>query len=276
MLNVNSETAVAYQWDSNAGNAQTQSVTVFPSPPSTTYFVTVTNDIGCTSVATAMINVDEKTDVAITGDSEICIGETTQLLPTTGGTWVSTNSSLAGVSNTGLVTGLGAGSVTFIFTNSTTNCESNPTLPITINPKDQVSITGPSTICEGDTTSLSPSSGGTWQSSNNLVATVSNDGIVTAVGTGSATFTFTNSTTNCASDATSSITINTKPVIAITGASEICIGAQTFLTPTSGGVWESTNPEIASITNNGIVTAFSQGTAYFYIYQLIWLYKRCI
>ena len=88
-LTVNSGNAVSYLWDANAGNATTPTVTVTPTPPSSTYDVTVTNDIGCTSTASAIIEVDAKTIVSITGASEICEGETTQLSPTTGGTWVS-------------------------------------------------------------------------------------------------------------------------------------------------------------------------------------------
>lgn len=262
-LTVNSSSAVSYQWDSNAGDAVTSNVIVMPAPPSSTYHVTVTNDIGCTSIATAIIDVKAKTNVAITGGSEICVGETTQLSPTSGGTWISSNTSVAGVSSAGLVTGLGSGSATFIFTNNTTNCDSDPTTPITVNPKSPVSITGPTTICDGETSSVSPTSGGTWASSNESVATVSNDGIITSVGPGTASFTFTDSTTGCASDATSSITINPNPVVNITGPDAICIGTQTYLTPTSGGNWMSSNPEIATISNTGVVTAMSEGVAVF-------------
>lgn len=262
-LTVNSGSAVAFQWDANASSATTPSVTVTPSPPSSTYYVTVTNDVGCTSVATAIIDVDAKTAVAVTGASDICVGETTQLSPTTGGTWISSNTAIAGVSSSGLVTGLGSGSVTFTFTSDDTNCDSDPTTPITVNPKATATITGPTTLCTGETTSLTPSSGGTWESSNESVATVSNDGVVTTVGPGTATFTFTNTTTGCISDATSSITVNTTPNAEINGPSEICIGDQTFLTPTSGGTWSSSNSGVATINNSGVVTGISEGTSIF-------------
>jgi hypothetical protein len=58
------------------------------------------------------------------------------------------------------------------------------------------SITGPTEIIAGKTTTLSPASGGTWKSSNPDVATVSNSGIVTGVSKGEAQFTFT-STSGC-------------------------------------------------------------------------------
>jgi hypothetical protein len=53
-----------------------------------------------------------------------------------------------------------------------------------------VSITGASTIRVDGTTTLSPNTGGTWKSSDNSVAMVTDDGIVTGKSVGSATFTF--------------------------------------------------------------------------------------
>ncbi|MBK8820011.1 MAG: hypothetical protein IPN49_13330 [Saprospiraceae bacterium] len=54
-LSVNATNAVHYQWGSNASNSTSSSVTVFPMPPSTAYFVTVTNNLGCQAVANANI-----------------------------------------------------------------------------------------------------------------------------------------------------------------------------------------------------------------------------
>jgi len=262
-LTVNSGNAVAYQWDAGAGNATTASVNVIPTPPSSTYYVTVTNDIGCTSIAVAEILVDEKVLVSVEGNTEICVGEKTQLQPSSGGNWISSDPAIATVSNSGLVTASNSGSVTFIFTDSATNCASDPTTPITISDRPVGSIIGPTVICPGETTTLSPTSGGYWQSSNESIATVTQDGIVTAVSGGSANFYFTNALTGCVSDVTSSITVNPRPVVNITGPDNICVGVQTFLTPTSGGTWSSSNPERATISNSGVVTALSGGTVYF-------------
>jgi len=61
-----------------------------------------------------------------------------------------------------------------------TGCTSDPTSPITVESKPVVNVTGPTVICEGDVTTLSPTSGGTWITSNQNVATVSDAGVVTA------------------------------------------------------------------------------------------------
>src|SRR5690606_14199569 len=125
-LDVNSATAVSYLWSSNAGSATTKLVTVTPSYPSSTYRVTVTNNLGCISVPELVINVYAKPVVTVSGPQEICVGQTTNVLPSSGGSWTSTDPSVASVTNAGLVTGLSAGTTTFIFTESTHNCISNP------------------------------------------------------------------------------------------------------------------------------------------------------
>lgn len=262
-LSINSGTAVQFNWGANAGNATTSSVTVTPAPPSTDYIVTVTNDQGCTAEATATIDVIARPVVNVTGPNPICEGETTNLSPTTGGSWLSTNSAVATVTNSGVVTGVSPGSVNFIFTSSTTQCESSPTTPITVNEKTPVSVTGPTAICEGFTSQLSPTTGGVWTSNNPSIATVDNNGVVTGVSEGSTTFIFTNSTTGCASNATQPITINDVPTVVVTGPSTICVGTTTTLSPMSGGTWVSSNSSVATVTNGGVVTALSTGTATF-------------
>jgi uncharacterized protein YjdB len=226
-------------------------------------YFTFTNAAGCTPTPTAPITVNAIPVVSISGSNSICIGSTTVLSPTTGGTWTSNNPSIATVTNAGVVTGLAAGSATFIFTSTATGCASNATGSITINAKPAVTIYGANSLCIGSTTTLSPTTGGTWTSSNASVATVTNAGVVTGVAAGSATFTFTSTATGCVSNATGSVTINAKPAVTITGANSICIGSTTTLSPTTGGTWTSSNASVATVTNAGVVTGVAAGSATF-------------
>ena len=262
-LQVNSPTAVAYQWGPNANNDTTNAVTVTPLPPATTYNVTVTNDVGCHTTATTIINVNEKTIVDIVGPPVICLGDTSQLSPNTGGNWLSTNTSVAVVSPDGVVTGVGPGTSTFVFTESSTNCDSDPTASLTVLPLPSVSVSGPTAICEGFTTTLSPTTGGTWISTNPAIASVTDDGIVTGLTAGTVTFVFTDTSTLCSSLETATVTIHPTPTTSFSGQDSICVGDNTTILPNSGGSWVSVDPSVATINSSGIITGVSSGETRF-------------
>ncbi|MBK7008866.1 MAG: Ig-like domain-containing protein [Saprospiraceae bacterium] len=262
-LMVNASSAVTYQWSANAGNAISQTVTVYPTAPSSLFKVTVTNVNGCSAVASANISVTAKPVVSITGASSLCIGSTSTLTPSTGGIWSSTNPSVASVTNTGLVTGISTGIATFIFTQSSNGCVSDPSSPIIVDTKPVINLNGSTNMCIGDQRTISPAFGGTWVSSNPSVISITNQGVITALAAGSATFTYTLAGSNCASDASAPVSVNIKPSTVLTGSSSLCVGDETTLSPTMGGIWTSSNPIVATIENNGAVTAISAGSATF-------------
>lgn len=262
-LSVNSSSAVSYQWGPNAGNSTSQSVTVTPGVPSEDYYVTVTNDIGCTAEAFVSIDVIESATVVVSGPDTICVGEVTNLLPNTGGTWTSTNNAVAVVTDDGTVTGISGGTASFVFLDSSTGCESDPTTAITVLDLTTVSISGPSPICEGETTSLSPSTGGTWSSDDPSIATVTTDGIVTAIAEGTVNFVFTDSITGCTSNPSTDLVVNPILDTYFTGPDSICEGELTYLFPTSGGSWVSSDESIATVSAIGVVTSLMPGTVTF-------------
>lgn len=262
VLNVQAINSVSYLWSSNASNATINSVTVIPGYPSSTYSVTVTNNNSCTAVANKTINVITKPSVGISGPSVICVSSSTSLSPSTGGTWVSNNPSIATVTSSGYVTGVSQGIATFTFTNSTTGCVSNPTLPITVGPKPGILVSGSTSLCIGSTTTMLPNSGGIWTSSNPSVATINNNGIITAISTGSATFTFTQTDLGCTSDPSEVITVQNQQDVTIAGNNVLCIGQTSELFASkSGGTWTSSNTNILTINQSGVVTAISAGSA---------------
>jgi uncharacterized protein YjdB len=228
-----------------------------------TVFLTFTDANGCSASGNIAISINGKPSTSLNGPGSICIGSSTAFLPSTGGTWISNNPSVATISSTGIVTGVAAGSATFRFTDNNTGCISDNTISITVNNNPLVNITGPTTICAGSTTSLTPTVGGSWTSLNPAVATVNNSGIVTGVSGGTASFIFTQSSTGCVSAPTASVVVNNLPNPEFAGLTTICIGSTTQILPSSGGTWTSTNPSVASITNSGIITGLSQGNARF-------------
>mgnify|MGYP003877703987 CR=1 FL=1 len=262
-LNINSSSAVSYQWGPNAGNATGSSVTVTPGVPSTTYAVTVTNNQGCSAETTITIGAIAKPIVSITGDDLLCIGETTTLSPSTGGTWTSNNPAVATVSNSGVVTAISGGSTTFTFEHDTTGCVSDPTLPITIHNEDILTDAGDGELCVGETTTIATSASGTFYSSDTNVVTVDNAGLVTAIDNGFAQIYFVNDNTSCETALAGGITVHDVPTVYVSGPTDICEGETTSLYPTVGGTWTSSNTSIATVSSNGTVTAITPGTVSF-------------
>lgn len=262
-LTVNASSATSYQWSPNTGGATTATLSIYPGVPSALYIVTVTSINGCTASASRDIVVNARPVAAISGPPNICLGQVTNLTPGSGGIWSSSNPAVATVNTSGIVQGVAAGTASFTFTNVSTGCSSVPTTPVTVNAKPIAGITGPSTICVGASTTLNPTSGGIWQSSDPTIATINNSGVVTGVGAGVVYFTYTLSSSSCSSDPSSPITINPKPGISFTGPLSLCLGANTSLTPGTGGIWTSSNPTVATISNNGFVTTIGAGTTTF-------------
>src|SRR5690606_19964681 len=122
-----------------------------------------TNAGGC-SDTTGIVTVNPLPEVSITGSNTICIGDTTQLMPASGGTWSSTNSAVATVTNAGLVTAVSAGTATFIFTANGTNCQAT-TGVVTVSAAPVLTISS-NPVCLGSTVTLSASTSGSWMSNN--------------------------------------------------------------------------------------------------------------
>jgi uncharacterized protein YjdB len=133
------------------------------------------------------------------GVGELCLGNTANASPSFGGIWTSLKPTVASITNSGKITGLSAGSTFFVYQDTITGCKSDTTLNITVAPKINLSIVGPSTICLGYHTQLSPSYGGLWISSDPSVAEVSNIGMVTGLAPGKVTFEYKENGTGCSS-----------------------------------------------------------------------------
>jgi len=226
-------------------------------------FVTyIENSSGCPSNAIS-VTVHEKPVITLQGSNNICEGYTTNFIPSSGGTWASNNPSIATITNAGLVTGINQGTTTFSFTSTATGCVSTFSSPITVNFPPNVSIAGVNEICIGHTTNLFPTSGGTWSSSNDAVATITNSGLVIGVTQGTATFTFTPSNGTCVSLPSQPVTVHPPLTVQFVGPNTICIGDTSQVAPGMAGTWQSSNPGIATITNRGKIQGWKAGTAQF-------------
>ena len=173
---------------------------------------------------------------------------------TFGGTWASSNTSIATITLTGGVAGgLIAGTVTVSYTVG--GCPATATL--TVNPLPAAIVGNPS-ACLGSSTPLTDATpGGTWSSSSPLIAPVS-FGSVFGVALGTAIITYT-LPTGCI--ATVMVTVDRVPG-SVSGVGNLCVGGTTTLhESTGGGLWSSSDVLVAGVDGTGDVTGLNPGTA---------------
>ena len=188
-------------------------------------------------------------------------------------TWSSSNTSVATVDQNGKVTAVGGGSATITAKagDKQATCTVTVTVPVTSVTLNKSSLALNKGQYETLTATVSPSDATdktvTWSSSNTSVATVDQNGKVTAVGGGSATI------TAKAGDkqATCTVTI-TVPVTSVTlNKSSLALnkGQSETLTATVSPsdasdkkvIWSSSNTSVATVDQNGKVTAVAGGSA---------------
>jgi len=123
---------------------------------------------------------------------------------------------------------------------------------------DPGTISGESTVCEGQSIDLTSSiNGGTWSVSDENIGTI-NEGTLTTTIPGTVVVTYSISNT-CKVDKT--IIVNAKPEIpSLEGTSIICAGKSATLTPSiTGGNWTSSNTDFLTV-NNGLIQGILGGT----------------
>ncbi|MES2704949.1 MAG: Ig-like domain-containing protein, partial [Bacteroidota bacterium] len=210
---------------------------------------------GATCYALLTITVNT-TPPAITGTAVVCVGATTTLANTlAGGTWSSSNVTVATVSTSGVVSGLVSGTSAISYALAT-GCYA--VRVVTVNPLPNP-ITGTLSVCVGLTTTLSSTTGGgIWSSSATGTATVGvGTGIVTGMAAGTAIISY--RVSGCNALATVNVLASPPPV---TGTALTCVGSTTTLSHASaGGTWSSTNIAVATIgATTGVVTGLTVGT----------------
>lgn len=249
---------IFYQGATSGGTSISTPATSQIVTSSGTYYFRARSASGCwgpEGSATVTINA---VPAPISGPSAVCVGGNGTLSSTTsGGTWASSNTSIATIgSASGIVSGVSTGTTTITYTNTTTGCFTTRTLSVTALPG---AISGTFTVCATSATSLSASpAGGTWASSNTSVASVGSlTGTVSGVDVGTSTITYTLGT-GCS--VTADVSVNPLPAAITGGNVAICVdGTATLSNTTSGGAWNSGTSAVASVDASGVVTGITSG-----------------
>ncbi len=233
---------------------------------------------GCGIVAAiGTITVNPKSNAGtLAGTQTICVDQKSQLTMSggnSGGTWTSSDGTIASVDQNGLVTGQVAGTaiISYKVSGGGICADATATLQVNVNAKPNAGIlSGKQTICMDSTSQFSMSSGntgGTWSSSDGTIAAVDQNGLVTGKLAGMATISYKVSGGGICTDATSTlqVTVNSKPNAGIiSGKPSICVGGTsefTVIGASAGGTWSSSNNNIATVDQNGAVVGIAVGFA---------------
>jgi gliding motility-associated-like protein len=258
-ITLGSDSGLIYSYWTNA-SATTTISTAAAITVSGTYYIKATNSNGCSIIKPITVGINALPIIG--GTLSTCIGVSSQLSSTTtpasGNPWISSDTSVATISSSGLVSPIAIGTTVITYTNSN-GCLKSETFTVNALP----SISGTTSACINNTSQLTgsgvPASSLPWNSSNTAVATISNTGLVMAKAIGSVTITYKNSS-NCA--VTSTFTVNALPTI--TGTLSVCSNSTSQLigsgTSASSSPWASSNPSIASVNSTGLVNALTAGT----------------
>jgi len=220
--------ANTYVWSNISGNA---SITV---SNASTYTVTGTDANGCTNTATKTVTVNPTYNIPLT--HSMCEGESYN--------FYGQNITAAG---------------TYTHTLQTINgCDSVLTLVVTLKTLPYTTITGNTSLCEGESTSLSANGGTSYvwsDSSTGNSITVNQSGIYTVTATNAE---------GCSNTANITVTVNPSPTITIAGNTTLCAGNSTTLTATGADSYSwstGDNTAAVSISEFGIYTVTGTTTA---------------
>lgn len=235
------------------------------------------------------------TTVSVTGITvsptsvTVSVGGTTQLSATvspsnatnTAVTWTSSNSNIATVSSTGLVTGIAAGTVTITVTTVDGGYEAFAQVDVSSVAVTGVSVTPTSvTLDPGETYQLSatvsPSDASNqdvnWSSGDVSIATVDDNGLVTAVSNGTTDITVTTDDGGYTASATITVNYVDIPVtgveltpssltVSVDGTGQL---TATVLPTTANNqvvYFSTSDASVATVDETGLVTGIAEGTA---------------
>ncbi|MBK9256012.1 MAG: T9SS type A sorting domain-containing protein [Saprospiraceae bacterium] len=214
---------VSYVWSSGVTTA---SITVNPAL-TTLYSVTTTDANGCNATTSFEVVVHPLPTPLINGLNEICTGSEVILTATGGSTYIWNTGA-----TTSSITVNPASTTTYSVTTTDVNgCTGIAVKTVIVNPLPIAVITGGTTICLGESTTLTASGGTNYVWSNGAITSA-----ITISPLITTTYTVTvNDGNNCSATTSVMVTVNPLPTPQITGSSEICIGSTGTLTA-SGGV----------------------------------------
>lgn len=218
---LNTTGAATYSWTPVAGLSNPAAESPVATPDiTTTYFVTGTNNFGCTAADSVTVFINPAPVISSTGDTTICTGGSATLFAS-GGTSYAWEPSMqlnnANIANP--VTNPATSNIVYVVTvTGSNNCTSKDSFTVAVKPLPVFSISPDQSVCLDNNAQLSAAGGNYYEWSP--AALVSNAGISnpTAVPTSTTQYAVLIRDTVCNNDTTLNTTITVLPLPVITAA----------------------------------------------------------
>jgi Secretion system C-terminal sorting domain/SprB repeat len=267
---------IFYLKNASTGNVVNNSTGIFTNIPAGVYLDSIVD--ANLQYVTGTVTISQPAQVILpaivfTGGTTVCSGSSLSLTDAVaGGVWSSSNLSLATVSSSGVVnfgSPATATQVTISYTVSgSSSCSSVVSVTFTVNTSlSSGTIKGNTSVCVGNTIQLTNNvTGGIWSSSNNNVHVDPANGIITGITAGSTTISYTVGSGTCTAISTFLVTVQAMPNASeIHGSNFIKKGFSTrFTDQAAGGIWSSSNTQIASVSPDGVVRGIGIGNCIIY------------
>jgi len=223
-----------YSWSTG----QTAANVLVSPVATTTYSVTVTNN-GCTDVADVTVTVTEVNATAVASPNPICVGQSTVLTATGGGTYAwSTGQSGA------VITVAPTTNTPYTVTVTNNGCTETATINVVINVVNAAINATPNPICLGNAAVLTATGGATFSWS-----TGQSGASISVSPTSTTTYSVTATNSGCTDVADITVTVNSATASVAAVPNVICEGAASVLTASGGGTYSwSTGQTGASIS----------------------------
>jgi hypothetical protein len=271
---------ISCTWDDNSTNA-TRNITPM-NAGTATYSVTVTGSNSCTNSTSTTVNVMANPSITTVSANTPCTGDDLILNAETETesaifAWSGPNDFASNEQNPtiGNASTTMNGDYTVTVTDQTTECSTSDTVTVTVNARPSVNITGPSSLCQGTTGTLTATGSFvscTWDDDS---TNATRD--ITPMNAGPATYSVTVTDSNsCTNSTSTTVNVMANPSITTVSANTPCTGYDLILnaeTETEGEIFawsgpndftsNEQNPTIgnASTTMNGDYTVTVTDTA---------------